>query len=121
MAAAPPNFSWVEPKKLAGLAYPCTAGHYQFLFDSGIQHLVSLCESLPPHHDSCPGLQVHHIGIVDFTPPSSEQIRKFLSIVEAANSKDQVSTFLSVTRLSDETESDLTRYVFVSNSNPALL
>ncbi|XP_041951575.1 dual specificity protein phosphatase 23-like [Alosa sapidissima] len=87
--AAPPNFSWVEPKKVAGLAYPCATGHYQFLFDSGIQHLVCLCESLPPHHDSCPGLQVHHIGIVDFTPPSFEQIKTFLSIVEEANSKHQ--------------------------------
>ncbi|KAL2081899.1 hypothetical protein ACEWY4_021717 [Coilia grayii] len=87
MAAAPPNFSWVEPQKLAGLAYPCNRSHYQFLLNSGIQHLVCLCESLPPHYDSCAGLNVHHISIVDFTPPSLKQIKEFLSIVEVANSK----------------------------------
>lgn len=89
MARTPPNFSWVVHTKLAALAYPCAVDHYNFLFQSGIQHLVCLCESLPPFYDSCPGVQIHHIGIVDFTPPSPAQIRRFLTIVDEANAKDE--------------------------------
>ncbi|XP_028809199.1 dual specificity protein phosphatase 23a [Denticeps clupeoides] len=88
-ARQPPNFSWVDPQKLAGLACPSLPGHYQFLLDNGIQHLVCLCQALPQNYNSCPALEVHRIGIVDFTPPSPDQIRRFLSIVAEANSKGQ--------------------------------
>ncbi|MEQ2205111.1 Dual specificity protein phosphatase 23, partial [Xenoophorus captivus] len=90
MASSPPhNFSWVEPGKLAGLAMPRMPCEYRYLLDNGIKHLVCLCERKPPNHDSCPELQLHHIKIVDFTPPSPSQIDQFLSIVEEANSKGE--------------------------------
>ncbi|KAM9842155.1 dual specificity protein phosphatase 23 isoform 1-T1 [Aulostomus maculatus] len=90
MASTPPhNFSWVEPNKLAGLALPRMTSEYQYLLDNGIQHLVCLCERKPPYYDSCPALQLHHIKIADFTPPSPGQIDRFLSIVEEANSKGE--------------------------------
>nr|XP_006626418.2 PREDICTED: dual specificity protein phosphatase 23 isoform X2 [Lepisosteus oculatus] len=85
----PPNFSWVEPKKLAGMALPRMPAHYQFLLDNGIKHLVTLCERKPPYHDSCPGLTLHHIKIDDFCPPSMDQIKRFLAIVEEANAKGE--------------------------------
>ncbi|XP_076873901.1 dual specificity protein phosphatase 23a [Brachyhypopomus gauderio] len=88
-SAPPPNFSWVEPQNLAGLAWPSEIHNYRFLIDHGIKHLVCLCESKPPHCDSVPELTVHHLSIVDFSPPSSAQIQRFLSIVEDANSKGQ--------------------------------
>lgn len=84
---APNNFSWVEPGKLAGLALPRMTSDYQYMLDNGIKHLVCLCERKPPYHDSCPDLQLHHIKIADFTPPSPSQIDRFLSIVEEANAK----------------------------------
>ncbi|XP_074547587.1 dual specificity protein phosphatase 23 [Halichoeres trimaculatus] len=86
---APNNFSWVERGKLAGLAFPRMTSDYQYLLDNGIKHLVCLCERKPPYHDSCPDLQLHHIKIADFTPPSPSQIDRFLAIVEEANSKDE--------------------------------
>ncbi|GLD47757.1 dual specificity protein phosphatase 23 [Lates japonicus] len=90
MASFPPNnFSWVEPGKLAGLALPRMTCEYQYLLDNGIKHLVCLCERKPPYHDTCPELQLHHIKIADFTPPSPSQIDRFLSIVEEANSKGE--------------------------------
>ncbi|KAK9534038.1 hypothetical protein VZT92_009113 [Zoarces viviparus] len=90
MASTPPhNFSWVNPDKLAGLALPRMPSEYQYLLDNGIKHLVCLCERKPPCYDSCPELQLHHIKIVDFTPPSPSQIDRFLSIVEEANSKGE--------------------------------
>lgn len=90
MASAPPhNFSWVEPGKLAGLAMPRMPCEYRYLLDNGIKHLVCLCERKPPNHDTCPELQLHHIKIADFTPPSPNQIDRFLSVVEEANSKGE--------------------------------
>ncbi|KAJ8275131.1 hypothetical protein COCON_G00097560 [Conger conger] len=85
----PPNFSWIEPKKLAGLALPRLTAHYQYLLDTGIQHLVCLCETKPPFCDTCPGLTLHHIAIRDFCPPSLDQIKMFMAIVEDANRKDE--------------------------------
>ncbi|KAJ8396219.1 hypothetical protein AAFF_G00020860 [Aldrovandia affinis] len=87
--APPPNFSWVDPNKLAGLALPCMAAHYQYLLDNGIQHLVCLCETKPPNYATCPGVTLHHIAIQDFYPPSLDQIKRFLAIVEDANSKGE--------------------------------
>lgn len=93
MASTPPhNFSWVEPGKLAGLAQPRMTSEYQYLLDNGIKHLVCLCERKPPYHDTCPDLKLHHIKIVDFTPPSPGQIERFLDIVEEANSQGEVGS-----------------------------
>lgn len=89
-SSAPPNFSWVEKGKVAGLALPRMTSQYQFLLDNGIKHLVCLCERKPPNYDTCPQLNLHHIKIVDFTPPSASQIEMFLNIVEEANSKGEV-------------------------------
>ncbi|KAL6105258.1 dusp23 [Pungitius sinensis] len=90
MASTPPhNFSWVDADKVAGLALPRRTSEYQYLLDNGIKHLVCLCERTPPGYDSCPRLQLHHIDIVDFSPPSPAQIDRFLSIVEEANSKGE--------------------------------
>lgn len=96
MASSPPhNFSWVEPKKLAGLAMPRMPSEYRYLLDNGVRHLVCLCERKPPNHDTCPELQLHHIKIADFTPPSPGQIDQFLSIVEGANSKGEVGAHIT--------------------------
>ena len=89
-ANAPSNFSWVDPGKVAALALPRMTAEYQYLLDNGIQHLVCLCERKPPNHDTCPQLQLHHIKIVDFTPPTAAQTDTFLSIVENSNSKGEV-------------------------------
>ncbi|GCB73313.1 hypothetical protein scyTo_0002471 [Scyliorhinus torazame] len=89
MASAPHNFSWIEPNKLAGMAMPRLPAHYQYLFDNGIQNLVTLCERKPPYHDTCPGVKIHHIKINDFCSPSFEQIKRFLAIVDEANAKGE--------------------------------
>ncbi|XP_041044092.1 dual specificity protein phosphatase 23b isoform X2 [Carcharodon carcharias] len=91
MASPPHNFSWIEPHKLAGMAMPQLPAHYQYLYDNGIQHLVTLCERKPPYRDSCPAVKIHHIKIDDFCSPSFEQIERFLAIVEEANAKGERS------------------------------
>ncbi|XP_064196418.1 dual specificity protein phosphatase 23-like isoform X2 [Anguilla rostrata] len=89
VSSPPPNFSWIEPNNLAGLALPRMTAHYKYLLDSGIQHLVCLCETKPPCYDTCPGLTLHHIAITDFCPPSLDQIKRFLAIVENANGNNE--------------------------------
>ena len=73
MGVQPPNFSWVLPGRLAGLALPRLPAHYQFLLDQGVRHLVSLTERGPPHSDSCPGLTLHRLRIPDFCSPGPER------------------------------------------------
>ncbi|KAM9777445.1 dual specificity protein phosphatase 23 [Neosynchiropus ocellatus] len=90
MTSTPPhNFSWVDAGKVAGLALPRMTSEYQYLLDSGVKHLVCLCERKPPYYDSCPALQLHHIKITDFTPPTPGQIDRFLAIVDEANAKGE--------------------------------
>ncbi|XP_050785941.1 dual specificity protein phosphatase 23 [Gopherus flavomarginatus] len=88
-SAVPPNFSWVVPGKLAGLAMPRQPSHYQYMHEHGIRHLVSLTERSPPNHDTCPGIKVHRLRIQDFCAPSLEQIKHFLQIVEDASNKGE--------------------------------
>lgn len=91
MGVQPPNFSWVIPGRLAGLALPQLPAHYQFLLDQGVRHLVSLTERRPPHRDSCPGLTLHLLSIPDFYPPTPEQVDRFVQIVDEARDRGEVS------------------------------
>lgn len=91
MGVQPPNFSWVLPGRLAGLALPRLPAHYQFLLEVGVRHLVSLTERGPPHGDSCPGLTLHRLRIPDFCPPAPNQIDRFVQIVDEANARGEVS------------------------------
>ncbi|XP_039569242.1 dual specificity protein phosphatase 23 isoform X3 [Passer montanus] len=88
-ASEPPNFSWVVEGRLAGLAMPREPGHYRYLRERGVRHLVSLTERAPPHHGCCPQIQLHRLRVADFTPPSPEQIQSFLRIVEEANGRGE--------------------------------
>ncbi|XP_056623642.1 dual specificity protein phosphatase 23b isoform X2 [Triplophysa dalaica] len=88
-SAPPPNFSWVDAGKVAGLAMPRMTAHYQYLLNNGIKHLVILSERKPPYHDTCPDLTLHHIKIHDFCAPTFDQIKRFLCVVEEANAKGQ--------------------------------
>uniref|UniRef100_A0A7N4P4H8 Dual specificity phosphatase 23 n=1 Tax=Sarcophilus harrisii TaxID=9305 RepID=A0A7N4P4H8_SARHA len=89
MGSQPPNFSWVLPGRLAGLALPRIPAHYQFLWAQGVRHLVSLTERGPPYSDTCPGLRVHRIRVPDFCPPTPEQIDRFVRIVDEANARGE--------------------------------
>ncbi|NXF77673.1 DUS23 phosphatase, partial [Sclerurus mexicanus] len=66
-ASEPPNFSWVSEGRVAGLAMPREPGHYRYLRDCGVRHLVSLSERPPPHHAACPHIQLHRLPLPDFT------------------------------------------------------
>ena len=46
----PTNFSWVIDGALSGCAFPSHSGHFQYLVEVGVRHLVTLTEFTPPLH-----------------------------------------------------------------------
>lgn len=91
-AMPPRNFSWFVEDRLAALGFPSTRADIEFLCSRGVKRLISLTESRPSLH-GFPLTHVH-IPIVDFTPPSIEQVNEFLSAVEKSNSQEEVSVWL---------------------------
>ncbi|NWU84333.1 DUS23 phosphatase, partial [Onychorhynchus coronatus] len=88
-ASEPPNFSWVAEGVLAGLGMPREPGHYRYLLEGGVRHLVSLTERPPPHHGCCPQIHVHRLPVPDFTPPSPQVIQRFLRVMEVAKGRGE--------------------------------
>ena len=80
------NFSWFVDKKLAGLAYPLGEEDMAFLAEQGIKTLINLCERSPSYlaKAEAAGIKVVCIPIIDFTPPTHQQINEFLGIVNSA-------------------------------------
>ena len=89
---SPRNFSWFVEGRLAALGFPSTRADIEFLCSRGVKRLISLTESRPSLHGF--PLTSVHIPIVDFTPPSIEQVKEFLSVVEMSNCKEEVSVWL---------------------------
>ena len=85
----PTNFSWFVKDRLAAHGFPSTRADIEFLCSVGVKQLISLTESRPSLH-GCQLTHVH-IPIVDMTPPSIEQVNEFLSVVELAYLKGEVS------------------------------
>jgi len=46
----PVNFSWIIDGLLSACAFPSNAGHFQFLVEAGVRHLITLTEFTPPLH-----------------------------------------------------------------------
>jgi len=46
----PTNFSWVIDGLLSGCAFPYHGGHFQYLVEAGVRHLVTLTEFTPQLH-----------------------------------------------------------------------
>ncbi len=82
----PNNYSFVIPNLLAGMAYPGITrpieAELQALKQDGITAVVTLTESsLPKKILEEHGFNYLHLPIVDFTPPTLDQIEKFTSFV----------------------------------------
>ena len=71
---------------MAGLAYPYS-GDVTFLAEQGVKTLINLCEMHPGYAEEAEehDVKVVSIPIVDFSPPSLQQIEQFLQIVSTAS------------------------------------
>ncbi|RKZ17243.1 protein phosphatase [bacterium] len=83
------GFSWIEQDHLAAMPRPGTRRaldeDLEFLEMSGITILVSLtAEPIEPEALARHGIDGLHLPVEDFTPPTLEQIDRFLSEVERA-------------------------------------
>ena len=78
---APLGFSWVVDRQMAGLAYPGEGAEAAqtavYLVDHGVHLLVTLTESSPPA--DAPGLRRLHLPVVDFQPPTQDQLDAFVA------------------------------------------
>jgi len=80
--SAPPNFSWVIDRVLAGSGFP-RRNNFQWLYENGIRAIVSLTET--PINKSIIKkwrFKYLHIPIPDFGIPTDRQVDKFLEFIE---------------------------------------
>jgi atypical dual specificity phosphatase len=84
-----PNFSWVVPDKLAGMAQPGSSNPLDqdlaTLQGHGIRLLVSLTTT-PTSADVAAGydIEILHLPVVDFTAPTLEQLSTFATQADAS-------------------------------------
>jgi atypical dual specificity phosphatase len=84
-----PGFSWIESDTLAAMARPGRERDLEedlaWLHSAGIRVLVSLTEEpLPEKVLEKYGIEGLHLPVEDFTPPTLEQIDRFLEEVDRA-------------------------------------
>jgi atypical dual specificity phosphatase len=80
-----PYFTWLLDGQLGASTYPVEEADLQALADRGIRLLVNLHER--PHADvtlARVGLRQEHLPVVDFRPPTLEQIERAVEVIEAA-------------------------------------
>jgi atypical dual specificity phosphatase len=80
---SPPNFSWLVPNRLAGMAMPSRPEHYAALQTLGVRTIITLTEWPLPRAalDTCE-LTATHIPIPDFTAPSLAQVATAMATIE---------------------------------------
>ena len=88
-----PGFSWVEKETLAAMARPGRQRDLEvdmaWLQSAGIMVLVSLTEEpVPENVLEKYGMIGLHLPVEDFTPPTLEQIDRFLEEVDRAKRED---------------------------------
>jgi len=89
MARVPENFSWIEEGVLAGSAIPWLPQHFQYYVEHNIHTLVTLTEFKPPMHNAPDDIHLDNIfmPVIEFEPPSIEQVKDFIGIVNKAKEK----------------------------------
>ncbi|CAB3229899.1 unnamed protein product [Arctia plantaginis] len=89
-AYPPLKFSWVIPKKLAAMAFPRNKENLKFLVNQGITHLVTLTAGKKPPVDDVARLRWSEVPVEEFTPPSLDQIKKFIDICKKSDKNGEV-------------------------------
>ncbi len=83
-----PHFSWIIDQKLAAMPFPSTEDAYVMLQQLGIKIILNLTGYL----DDAPLLSafnVYHIHIANMKPPTLQQMRQAVSIIQASLKSSQ--------------------------------
>ncbi|XP_047488347.1 uncharacterized protein LOC125038783 [Penaeus chinensis] len=81
------NFSWLVEGKICGCDFPRGEIHLDFLREEKVGVIVTLSEEEQLPATASNDFECHLIPVVEFEPPSLEQICKFISICDAAHEK----------------------------------
>lgn len=81
-AVLPPNFGWLTPGRVAGMACP-RLEELPALLREGIGAVLSLTTRPIPADGVAPGLVVRHEPVPDFAPPSPAQLRAIVAWIRA--------------------------------------
>ena len=76
------NFSWIDPGRVAGMAFP-ERGDAEELRSMGITALLSLTRR-NPYEGQAPGFTVLHLPVVDMAAPSQEQMERAVGFLGGA-------------------------------------
>ena len=81
------GFSWID-KFVCAHRFPNTVNDFKYLKDKGVTGLITLTEEMPTADSQ--GIQIHHVPIKAFHPPTVEQMQTFLGILEMAKEQKGV-------------------------------
>ncbi|KAK9504203.1 hypothetical protein O3M35_010588 [Rhynocoris fuscipes] len=82
---APWNFKWIIKKELAIMGYPKSEANVKYIVKEGITHLVSLSPEKQPSFEYFPNhIRWTPIDVLEFEPPSLEQIKSFIHVCKTA-------------------------------------
>ena len=83
---AAPGFSWVDPPKLAAMAFPNSGDDLAWLRKQGVEVLVSLTEDpVPRRWVNDAGLLGVHVPVPDMDAPTNRQFDVILDAVRRAH------------------------------------
>jgi atypical dual specificity phosphatase len=78
-----PNFGWLVPGELAGSARPLSDDAFDALVAQGVRAIISLTEEpLPPEALRARDVDVVHLPVADYTPPTQEQIAAAVAAID---------------------------------------
>ncbi|KAK7100203.1 dual specificity protein phosphatase 23-like [Littorina saxatilis] len=80
----PRNFSWVIDDLLCACAYPGRSEHLRYLRNQGVTCIVTLTAEHDLPAEDIQDFEVVLLKMVDFTPPTMEQVLRFVEVMEQA-------------------------------------
>ncbi|XP_060082194.1 dual specificity protein phosphatase 23-like isoform X2 [Ylistrum balloti] len=78
----PKNFSWVVEDQVCAMGFPDSPENMMYLVENNVRTLVSLTAERQPLVKDFPEITLFPIKVVDFTPPTLEQIDQCIDIIE---------------------------------------
>jgi atypical dual specificity phosphatase len=89
------EFSWIIPKKLAGMRMPGEISPVNeevgFLHDKGITIIVNLTEDEYPYPEYSENFKLVEIPIIEFNIPTNEQIDQLIEMFQSMDETDAMA------------------------------
>ncbi|XP_033736980.1 dual specificity protein phosphatase 23-like isoform X2 [Pecten maximus] len=80
----PGNFSWVVEDQVCAMGFPDSPENMKYLVERNVGYLISLTAERQPSVHDFPEITLLPVKVVDFTPPTVEQIDRCIDIIKTA-------------------------------------